>query len=146
MPLQALIDNANVFVAGARSPSGASAELLRRAILGNITLARSVPLFMEYGSVLLRSEHLSAAGVSESDVVNLLNVLAGVVQRLEIRYLWRPCLRDANDDMVLETAVNGQASAIISSNARDFLPEAHSFGIAIQSPKQFLQGERYGNP
>jgi putative PIN family toxin of toxin-antitoxin system len=141
-----IVLDTNVLVAGVRSPSGASAELLRRAILGKITLACSVPLFMEYESVLLRSEHLSAAGVSANDVLNLLNVLAGVVQRVEIRYLWRPCLRDANDDMVLETAVNGQVSAIISSNARDFLPEAHSFGIQIQSPKQFLQGERYGNP
>jgi putative PIN family toxin of toxin-antitoxin system len=144
-----IVLDTNVLVAAARSPSGASAEVLRRVLAGQIALVCSVPLFMEYEAVLLRREHLIAAQVSEQDVHNLLNALAGAVQRVDIRYLWRPCLRDANDDMVLETAVNGQVSVIVTSNTRDFLPQSHSFGIVIQSPKHFLQsylqGLNHGN-
>ena len=41
----------NVLVAGLRSPSGASAEILRRVLLGKIHTAASVPLFMGYEAV-----------------------------------------------------------------------------------------------
>jgi hypothetical protein len=34
--------------------------------------------------------------------------------------LWRPVLRDADDEMVLETAVNGQADRLLTFNERDF--------------------------
>lgn len=33
---------------------------------------------------------------------------------------WRPRLRDADNDMVLEAAVNGRAEVIATFNARDF--------------------------
>jgi predicted nucleic acid-binding protein len=42
-------------------------------------------------------------------------------------------LRDPDDDMVLEAAVNGRADAIVTFNRRDFGPAAQ-FGIEILSP------------
>ena len=35
-----------------------------------------------------------------------------IVEPVRIHYLWRPQLRDPEDEMVLETAVNGRADAI----------------------------------
>eukprot|EP01032_Pedospumella_encystans_P016181 gene16181-18469_t len=98
----------NVLKAAVRSPSGASAEILRRVLLRQVGALCSVPLFMEYEAVLLRPEHLAAAGAHADQVINLLDALAGVVIRVEIQFLWRPQLRDPNDDLVLELAVNGQ--------------------------------------
>ena len=92
----------NVIVAAVRSPKGASAEILRRALLGQIKLLCSVPLFLEYEAVLKRPEHLQAAGISLRDASNLLDALAGAIEAVEIAYLWRPQLRDPADDMVLE--------------------------------------------
>lgn len=47
-------------------------------------------------------------------------------------------LRDPDDDMILETAANGGANAIVTFNRRDF-PEALSrFGIEILSPGEVL--------
>ena len=132
----------NVFVAAVRSPQGASAEILRRVLTGRLSVLCSVPLFLEYEAVLSRPEQLQAAGVSVADVANLLDVLAGKVQRVEIAYLWRPQLRDAADDMVLEAAVNGRATAIITFNQRDFLPQTLTFGVAVLTPAQFFQGAR----
>jgi predicted nucleic acid-binding protein len=43
-------------------------------------------------------------------------------------------MRDADDDMVLETAVNGRADAIVTLNKRDFAASAKTFGIPIVSP------------
>lgn len=134
----------NVLVAAIRSPKGASAEILRRVLTGQVRVLCSVPLFMEYESVLLRPEHLAAAGAQAPEVINVLDVLAGVVIRVEIQFLWRPQLKDPNDDLVLELAVNGQglgdAVTIITSNQKDFLPQAKQFGVDVITPRQFFQG------
>jgi len=78
---------------------------MRRILRSEIQAVASVPLFMEYEAVLLRPVPLKAARVSSADVNNLLDVLAGVIVPVEVFYLWRPQLKDANDDMVLEAAV-----------------------------------------
>ena len=134
----------NVLVAGVRSPRGTSAEILRRVLIKQMHVVCSVPLFLEYEAVLLRPEQLLAAGVKPNEILNLLDVLAGVVQRVEIQFLWRPQLRDPNDDLVLEVAVNGQGLGqevnILTFNQRDFLPQALKFGVAVLTPQQFFQG------
>jgi putative PIN family toxin of toxin-antitoxin system len=134
----------NVLVAAVRSPAGASAEILRRVLLKQVAVLCSVPLFMEYEAVLLRPEHLVAAGAHADQVINLLDALAGVVIRVEIQFLWRPQLRDPNDDLVLELAVNGQgvgdSVSIVTSNQKDFWPQASKFGIGVMTPRQFFQG------
>lgn len=134
----------NVLVAAICSPKGASAEILRRVLTGQVKVLCTVPLFMEYESVLLRPEHLAAAGAQAPEVMNVLDVLAGVVVRVEIQFLWRPQLKDPNDDLVLELAVNGQglgdAVTIITFNQKDFLPQARRFGIDVITPRDFFQG------
>jgi putative PIN family toxin of toxin-antitoxin system len=135
----------NVVIAGVRSPNGASAEILRRVLRKSISTVCSVPLFLEYEAVLLRPEQLAAAELDEGDVFNFLDVLAGVVLPIEIQFLWRPQLKDANDDMVLELAVNalgqGRDVCILTFNHADFLPQIKKFGVQIKTPKQFFQGE-----
>ena len=49
-------------------------------------------------------------------------------------YLWRPTLPDANDDMVLETAVNGRADLLVTFNQRHFEAASSTFGIDVGSP------------
>lgn len=135
----------NVLVAAVRSPTGAAAEIMRRILQGEVKTVASVPLFMEYEAVLLRPVHLKAARVSAADVNNLLDVLAGVVVPVEVFYLWRPQLKDANDDMVLEAAVSGQADAVVTFNIRDFLPSAEKFNLKVMTPSDFLKELRDGN-
>jgi len=94
----------------------------------------SVPLMLEYESVLTRSEHLAAAGISAADVEVLLDALAVVIEPIRISYLWRPVLPDAGDDLVLETAVNGRADVVVTFNHRDFEPAAATFGLEILAP------------
>ena len=136
------LPDTNVIVAAVRSPQGASAEILRRVLAGRLSALCSVPLFLEYEAMLSRPEQLQAAGVTVADVSNLLDVLAGKVERVDIAYLWRPQLRDAADDMVLEAAVNGRAATILTFNQRDFLPQTQNFGIAVLTPAQFFQGAK----
>jgi hypothetical protein len=64
----------------------------------------------------------------------LLDALVAVAERVELAFLWRPVLADADDDMVLETAINGRAAGIVTFNRRDFEPAERRFGIAVLSP------------
>ncbi len=135
----------SVLVAAIRSPGGASAEIVRQAIDGRIRVACSVPLFLEYEAVLLRAEHLAAAQASAKDIGNVLDVLAGVVDKVEIQFLWRPQLRDPNDDLVLELAVNaqglGKPVSILTFNQKDFLPQASTWRVEVLTPREFFQGD-----
>jgi len=57
----------------------------------------------------------------------------------KIYFLWRPFLKDSNDDMVLEVAANAKAKAIITFNPKDFKGVKEKFNIEILTPKEFLK-------
>ena len=58
---------------------------------------------------------------------------------VESHFIWRPQLRDASDEMVLEAAVNGGAGAIISFNQRGFGAAPARFGIRVLLPRNALR-------
>ena len=130
---RAVLDT-DVLVAAVRSDRGASRLLLTAALKHHYPVLASVPLMLQYESVLTRPEHLEAAGISAADVEILLDALAVVVEPIRISYLWRPVLPDAGDDLVLETAVNGRADIVVTFNRRHFEPAATPFGLEILAP------------
>ena len=73
------------------------------------------------------------------DIGDVLDGLALVGKRVRFAFRWRPALPDPNDDMVLETAVNGQAQAIVTFNQRDFNAVAARFGCRVLRPGEFLR-------
>ena len=134
--LGSVVIDTDVLVAAVRSDRGASRVLLTAALERRYRVLASVPLMLQYESVVTRSEHLVAAGISEADVQVLLDAIALVATPVRISYLWRPILADPDDDLVLETAVNGSAEVVITFNRRHFEPAAASFGIEIVSPAE----------
>jgi predicted nucleic acid-binding protein len=52
--------------------------------------------------------------------------------------LWRPFLKDPQDDHVLELAVAGGCKFIITHNVRDF-SGSEKFGVRVVTPRTFLQ-------
>ena len=64
----------------------------------------SVSLCLEWQAVLTRPQHLPP-GITPSDALNLLRYLPAQAHLQDIHFLWRPCLCDPDDDMVLELAV-----------------------------------------
>ena len=99
----------------------------------------SVPLMVEYEAVLTREEHLAAAGASVEEVTTVLDALASVLEPVRLSFLWRPMLPDANDDMVLETAVNGRADLLVTFNRRHFEAASAAFGIEVESPAEAVR-------
>jgi len=94
----------------------------------------SVPLVVEYESALLR--HLSSARRA-ADATAFVDYLCLVAHKQDIFFLWRPLLRDPNDDMVAELAVASRADAIITHNLKDFSAAAN-LGIRVLTPGSFL--------
>lgn len=103
-------------------------------------LLLSVPLILEYESVLTRPEHLAASGASREDVSAVLDELASVGKRVELVIRTRPMLPDPNDEIVLETAINGRADAIVTFNDRDFRRAAARFRCSVLRPGAVIRG------
>jgi putative PIN family toxin of toxin-antitoxin system len=135
----AYVLDTDVLVAAFRSATGASRRILLAALDRRFELLLSVPLMLEYEAVLSRPEHLREAGASVEDVADVLDGLALLGRRVTFAFRWRPALPDPNDDMVLETAVNGHADAIVTFNQRDFSPVAARFGCQVIHPGEFLR-------
>lgn len=134
-----LVLDTNVVVAGVRSRSGASNPLLVAGFRGRFQWCCSVPLFYEYEDVLSRAEFLLEAGIARAKIAMFLTDLAGTVRPVEMHFLWRPQLRDPGDEMVLETAVNAGADAIVTHNLRDFGTAPARFGIRLLTPAEALR-------
>ncbi len=128
-----------VLVAAFRSHTGASRRLLELVPSRAFRLVASPALYLEYEAVLTRPEHLNVHGLSPRKIEEALVYLAGFTDKVRIHFSYRPQLRDANDEMVLEAALNGQADAIVTHNIRDFSPVASRFGIEVLTPGRILE-------
>jgi putative PIN family toxin of toxin-antitoxin system len=134
-----IVLDTTILVAGLRSASGASRQLLRAALEKHFVLLLSVPLVIEYEAVATRKEHLKASGLKGAEVLALLDALISVSEPVVPRFRWRPMLRDPNDDMVFEAAFNGRADLLVTFNRRDFSPFASESNIRIASSAEALR-------
>jgi len=129
-----LVLDTDVVIAGMRSPTGASAAILQFVRKGRATLVLSVALALEYEAACFQAEHRLVSSMSEEEVNIFLAAVIAMAEPVATHFLWRPQLRDAGDEMVLEAAVNGRADALVSFNVRDF--GSARFGIQLLQPRQ----------
>ena len=129
----------DIVVAALRSTKGASAAAVRGVREGRGTYLLSTALLLEYEAICKRPEHLAAAGLTEREVDVVLDVLAASAERVETSYRWRPQLRDAADELVLEAAVAGRADAIVTFNVRDFGAAPARFHVEVMRPQELLR-------
>ncbi len=104
-----------------------------------MTLLANVPMVIEYEAVCLRDDHRQAAGLTRTEVEQFLDAVTALIVPVETYYLWRPQLRDADDEMVLEAAINGQADLIVSFNVRDYRRALERFEIEAVTPAEALR-------
>jgi putative PIN family toxin of toxin-antitoxin system len=141
-----IVLDTGVLVAALRSDRGASRQLLLAALDRKIVVLASVPLMLEYEAVLTRREQLETTGLTVEETNGILDALAAVAEQVTFRFLWRPRLRDPQDEMVLDTAVNGQADRLATFNVRHLAEAAREFGIRAILPGDLwreMQGAKY---
>lgn len=126
----------NVLYSGLRSRRGASFQVL--SLLGEdaFSVHVSVPLVLEYEEVLMRRR--GDLGLTANDVTDVIDYVCSVAGLHEIHFLWRPRLRDPDDEMVLELAVTAGCDAIVTFNKRDF-PGVETFGLTLLTPHELLE-------
>jgi putative PIN family toxin of toxin-antitoxin system len=134
-----LVLDTSVIVSAFRSTTGASRLLLDHVMCGNIRLVASASLFFEYEDVLTRPDQIAAHGISPQRIEQFLIALAGFTDRTRIHFHLRPQLRDPGDELVLATAVNGHADALVTHNIRHFLPEASRLGVKVLTPGRIIE-------
>ncbi len=137
-----LVLDTDVIVAAMRSPSGASAALLGAALDRRLTMPANLPLFFEYEAKCTDPVHWTAAGMTRERADIFINGIAGLVLPVKTYYLWRPMLRDPNDEVVLEVAVNGRADAIVTFNLRDYGAVPTTFNIEVIKPSTAIRRVR----
>jgi len=138
-----IVIDTNVIFAALYSNKGASHKLLvwlfesqrKYSVVSNT-------LVLEYVDVLTRSKNMKFySHLSKSDIESFIDDICAISYHQKIHFLWRPFLKDVNDDMVLEVAVNSGAKAIITFNPKDFKGVKEKFDIDIITPKVFLQNK-----
>jgi len=130
----------SIFISALIGEAGASREILRRCLNGKYQPLMGTPLFHEYESVLQRANLFKNCPLSADQREDLLNAFISVCRWIHIYYLWRPNLKDEGDNHVLELAIAGNATAIVTKNTKDFKNGQLLFpGIHILKPEQLLK-------
>jgi predicted nucleic acid-binding protein len=103
-----------------------------------VILLGGVALALEYEAVCSRPEHRLAADLSEYEVNVFVDAILALAEPVTMHFLWRPQLRDPCDEMVLETAINGEADALVTFNAKDFGDAPRHFGVDLLLPRDVI--------
>ncbi len=126
-----------VLVAAARSRHGASYQLVSMLPDPRFDFVLTIALYTEWQSALTRPEHIPH-GVSVEGVLGYLRYMASLAHLQDVHFLWRPFLRDPDDDMVLECAMASGSQYIVTHNLKDFR-RAPELKVHAITPADFLK-------
>ncbi len=129
--MRAVLDT-NILVSGLLSPYGASAEILRMLLSGDLTPVYDARIFLEYEDVLSRSKF----HFDKDDVAAFLDLLKSegeVVSAMDLGL----SLLDPHDEIFLEAAVSAKCEFLITGNIKHF-PLSKRQGIRVLTPADFV--------
>jgi putative PIN family toxin of toxin-antitoxin system len=118
--MAAIVIDTNVFVSALRakdSSGGASRALLRAVLTGKYTPLYGNALWLEYEDLLGRPVWTDST--THVERLEVMKALAMSGKWVSIYYGWRPNLPDEGDNHLIELAVAGNASAIVTYNVDD---------------------------
>src|SRR5689334_5163188 len=113
-----VILDTNVVFQALYSQIGASHFILGLIRKQKIKLALSMKVFAEYEAVLKRKKSLKAMSLEIEDVEKVLAFLAYIGRPFDTYFLFRPNLRDEDDNLFIELALASNAKYVITSNTR----------------------------
>ncbi|MEH6583701.1 MAG: putative toxin-antitoxin system toxin component, PIN family [Halioglobus sp.] len=137
-----VVIDTSVMVSALIGKRGASRELIRRCLAGEHLPLISNPLFQEYEDVSSRKRIREACPLGAGEIRDLLNAFYSVCSWVPIYYLWRPNLKDEDDNFLIELAMAGNSQTIVTNNVKDFVAAELRFeDLRILTPGQILRGE-----
>ena len=137
----AVIDT-SVLVSALIGARGSNREIIRRCLQGKYNPLISNALFQEYEDVSKREQVLDVCPLTPKEILELLHSFYSVCRWVPIYYLWRPNIIDEGDNFLIELALAGNATHIITNNIRDLSNAELKFpDLKILTPETILQGE-----
>lgn len=134
-----IVADTNVFV-GACLGMGASSAVIADCIRGMHVPLMGTALLTEYEDVLGRASLFAKSRLSAGERDDLLDIFLASCRWTPIYFGWQPNLRDEGDNHLVELAVAGHASHIVSRNLRDLRrTELHFPDLRLSTPEQFLK-------
>jgi putative PIN family toxin of toxin-antitoxin system len=139
MSVSVVLDT-NVVTAALLRGGKAVRTILRGAFEGHYTPLMGSALFAEYQDVCARDAVFANSVLSAKERAEVVDALLSVSRWVEIYYLWRPNLGDEADNHLIELALAGGASVIVTRNVRDLVRGELRFpNLRILTPEQFLE-------
>jgi putative PIN family toxin of toxin-antitoxin system len=131
-----IIIDTSTLIAGLRSRKGASYRLLMLLGANRFEVTVSVALILEYEAVAKRL--VGSFDWTTADIEAIIDYICSVAEHVQVHYLWRPQLRDADDDTVLEVPIAARCDFIVTHNKTDF-QGAERFGVRVVDAAEFLK-------
>jgi len=99
-------------------------------------------LFSEYEDVSKRKHILEICPLTSKEIIELLSALYSICDWVPIYYLWRPNVIDEGDNFLIELALAGNATHIVTHNLRDLKNTELTFpDLKIVTPAKFMRGD-----
>ena len=135
-----IVVDTSVVISALIGKQGASREVIRRCLMKEYCPLISNALFQEIEAVVSRDKIRKITPLTESEIRSLLNAFYSVCRWVPIYYLWRPNLRDQDDDFLIELALAGNAEVIVTNNVKDLQGAELTFDhLEIVRPAQLLR-------
>lgn len=116
---------------------------MRQCLEGRCRPLIGEKLFREYEDVFGRDTLFIRSPLSSNERNELLDAFLSVCDWTPVFFLWRPNLPDEGDNHLIELAVAGAATSLITHNVRDFRRADLRFPqIRIETPGEYLSRTR----
>jgi putative PIN family toxin of toxin-antitoxin system len=115
-----LVLDTNVFVSACLG-RGAASTVVATCLRGEHIPLMGAALMAEYEDVLGRTSLFKDCQLNASEREELLEIFLATCRWTRIYFGWRPNLKDEADNHLIELAIAGGASKVITANVRDFV-------------------------
>ena len=137
--MRCVVVDTNVFVSACLG-SGPANQVVAACLARKCQPLMGAALFAEYEDVLGRTALWQRSPLSERERHDLLDIFLAVSQWTRVYFGWRPNLADEADNHLIELAVAGSASHLITRNLRDLGRAELQFpGLRALDPVSFLK-------
>lgn len=139
---QTIVVDTCVIISALIGEQGPSRAVLRQCLKEIYNPLISNTLFSEYEDVSSRENIVNLCPLTEIEIRQLLNSFYSVCHWVSIKYLWRPNLHDEGDNFLIELALAGNATHIVTNNINDLVNAELKFpNLKVLTPEQLLRGD-----
>jgi putative PIN family toxin of toxin-antitoxin system len=132
----------NVWISALLNPAGAPAAVRKALEAGLFDLVISRPMVDELGRVAARPRLVRRFGLTPEETADLMALVEERAEFVPVTGTVRLC-RDPDDDVVIETALNGRADVLVTRDddlkgESELVAVLRERGVAVVTVRQFL--------